>query len=194
MAGSESTDRWSRAKELFERAVELPPAERADFVARECAQDPDLLSEVTGLLRADAAPAGLLDRTLHAGSLVLEPEPVCEPLTAGTAIVLRSPRTSDVVRRPSNVMRTSGRPALSNTTGWDSSTSPARPARTFGPLASAARDFVRPSVDAISASPPPRFFTTGLASANPGASAIVTSAAASVRLVMAVSPGSKRGR
>ena len=86
MAGSESTDRWSRAKELFERAVELPPAKRADFVARECAQDPDLLSEVNGLLRADAAPAGLLDRTLHAGSLVLEPEPVCEPLAAGTAI------------------------------------------------------------------------------------------------------------
>jgi len=41
---------------------------------------------VTGLLRADAAPAGYRDRTLHAGSLGLEPEPDCEPLAAGTAI------------------------------------------------------------------------------------------------------------
>jgi eukaryotic-like serine/threonine-protein kinase len=86
MTAGENPDRWTRARALFERAVDLPPAERDDFVARECAQDPELLSEVTGLLRADASPAGLLDRTLHAESLGLGQEPGSAPLAAGTTI------------------------------------------------------------------------------------------------------------
>jgi eukaryotic-like serine/threonine-protein kinase len=86
MTEGENPDRWTRAKSLFERALELPPAERDDFIARECAQDPELLSEVTGLLRADAAPAGLLDRTLHAESLGLGSEPGTDPLASGTTI------------------------------------------------------------------------------------------------------------
>lgn len=56
--------RWQRIKQLFLAAAALPPAERAAFLARECAGDADLQTEVEALLRArppgDAAPtAGL---------------------------------------------------------------------------------------------------------------------------------------
>lgn len=87
MSPGDVPDRWTRAKELFACAVELPAGEQADFVTRACAGDDALLAEVTGLLRADAHPAGLLDRTLDAGSLGLAAEaPAGPPLAAGTTI------------------------------------------------------------------------------------------------------------
>ncbi|MCA9738803.1 MAG: serine/threonine protein kinase [Gemmatimonadetes bacterium] len=47
-------ERWSRARALFDRAVELPPEERDAFVLRETATDPALRREVHALLEADA--------------------------------------------------------------------------------------------------------------------------------------------
>src|SRR5688500_3121235 len=43
-------DRWQRIERLFLAASELPPAERAAFVDREAAGDPDLHAAVNGML------------------------------------------------------------------------------------------------------------------------------------------------
>ena len=51
-----------RLVELFERAVELPQPERAEFVETECAGDPQLRDRLTRLLRDDATDAPVLDR------------------------------------------------------------------------------------------------------------------------------------
>jgi formylglycine-generating enzyme required for sulfatase activity len=45
-------ERWKRLREIHARALELPPAERAAFVARECAGDEALQREVLALLAA----------------------------------------------------------------------------------------------------------------------------------------------
>jgi len=50
--------RWELAKELFHTALELPPAERAAFVAA-ATDDADVLAEVRGLLAAADADAVL---------------------------------------------------------------------------------------------------------------------------------------
>src|SRR5580700_3036493 len=42
-------DQWAEVEGLFQRAVELPPAERAAFLQREC-PDQDLLRDVASLL------------------------------------------------------------------------------------------------------------------------------------------------
>jgi eukaryotic-like serine/threonine-protein kinase len=49
---------WARIRELFEQALELAPTERAAFLARHCAGDDVLRSEVEDLLAADARAAG----------------------------------------------------------------------------------------------------------------------------------------
>ncbi len=55
-------ERHARATELFGRAVELGPTERAAFVASECRGDPELLREVQSLLshHRDESPSQLL--------------------------------------------------------------------------------------------------------------------------------------
>jgi eukaryotic-like serine/threonine-protein kinase len=47
-----ASDRFHRADAVFDRALDLPTEERAAFVARECAADPDLLAAVHRLLSA----------------------------------------------------------------------------------------------------------------------------------------------
>jgi len=47
--------RWQRISAIFERAVELPPAERAALLEHECAADAALRGEVEAMLSADAA-------------------------------------------------------------------------------------------------------------------------------------------
>ena len=44
--GKGSDDRWERLQELFSRAVELPPAERQSFVAKETSCDTELRTEL----------------------------------------------------------------------------------------------------------------------------------------------------
>ena len=44
-------DRWQRIEQLFLAASELPPADRAAFVDRETAEDPELRAAVNGMLR-----------------------------------------------------------------------------------------------------------------------------------------------
>jgi serine/threonine-protein kinase len=54
MAGAER-ERWREVQDLFHRALELEPARREAFLERQCAHDPALHAEVSGLL-ADALP------------------------------------------------------------------------------------------------------------------------------------------
>lgn len=57
---------WTRARTLFERAVELGDNELAAFLDRECNDDEELRGKVLQLLRADAATGGILDAPLDA--------------------------------------------------------------------------------------------------------------------------------
>jgi serine/threonine-protein kinase len=56
-------DRWRRADELFAAALDLDDGERADFLARECAGEPQLERDVSLLLRLATSAAGLPGRT-----------------------------------------------------------------------------------------------------------------------------------
>src|SRR5215212_9119941 len=47
------SERWRQVDELFERALERAPAERAPFLDAACAADPSLRREVEEMLRAD---------------------------------------------------------------------------------------------------------------------------------------------
>jgi eukaryotic-like serine/threonine-protein kinase len=57
-----NSERWQRAKAVFQAALERAPEERAAFVAAAIVDDAELRREVESLLRADAAGVSLLDR------------------------------------------------------------------------------------------------------------------------------------
>jgi Protein kinase domain len=78
-----SSDRWARTEKLFAAAVALPPADRAAFLSRECADDPTLRTEVEALLaHHDSAPE-FLERGLWGLALWHEPAPTTPPLSPG---------------------------------------------------------------------------------------------------------------
>ncbi len=56
-----TTDRWLRIEALHARALELPAAERMQFLARECGDDVALVDEVSSLLGEQDREPGLLD-------------------------------------------------------------------------------------------------------------------------------------
>ena len=47
------TDRWSLIEEIFQGALEQPPAERKQYVEAACENDKELLSEIESLLEND---------------------------------------------------------------------------------------------------------------------------------------------
>ncbi|MEO8276219.1 MAG: serine/threonine-protein kinase [Thermoanaerobaculia bacterium] len=53
--------RWRRLSALLDGAFELPPAERAVFLLRQCADDPELAREADSILAVEAS-SGILDR------------------------------------------------------------------------------------------------------------------------------------
>lgn len=53
-----SSDRWEKVGELFEQALALPPDERSDFLAKQCAGDESLRKEVEALLASEEAVDG----------------------------------------------------------------------------------------------------------------------------------------
>jgi tRNA A-37 threonylcarbamoyl transferase component Bud32/tetratricopeptide (TPR) repeat protein len=55
-------ERWSRVKALFSESVELPVAERPDFLSRQAADDTALMAEVQSLLEAHEQPGEFLDK------------------------------------------------------------------------------------------------------------------------------------
>ena len=57
-------ERWQRARGLFEQALEIATTERAEFLDRNCLEDPELRREVDSLLEADGAASGFLEAGL----------------------------------------------------------------------------------------------------------------------------------
>jgi eukaryotic-like serine/threonine-protein kinase len=66
-----NSERWQRAKAVFQAALEHPVEERAAFVAAAIGNDEELRREVESLLRADAAGASVLDRLPLADEAVI---------------------------------------------------------------------------------------------------------------------------
>jgi non-specific serine/threonine protein kinase len=56
-------DEWRRVRDVFDRAIDLPPAERAPFVAANCGSDMDLEGRVSALLEAYERADGFLETT-----------------------------------------------------------------------------------------------------------------------------------
>jgi len=57
---SSDLSQWMRAKELFNKALDLPTQQRVEFLQRECKGDAPLQVEVEALLAADAAASSFL--------------------------------------------------------------------------------------------------------------------------------------
>jgi len=57
-------ERWSRLKELFAAALDLPRAERDAFLLEACGPDAELRAELAELLRAAEVQDGFLLRCL----------------------------------------------------------------------------------------------------------------------------------
>ena len=55
----EKTRQWEKVKELFDAALQRPPAERSEFLRQACGPDDSLLKEVESLLSAYARSDGL---------------------------------------------------------------------------------------------------------------------------------------
>lgn len=68
MSDPDSTKRtWERSKDLFRRAIALPPAERKQFLRQQCTDDDDLLANVSRLLaEAEQTDTGLRDLVARA--------------------------------------------------------------------------------------------------------------------------------
>ena len=66
-----NSEKWKRAKTLFQAALERVPEERARFVAAAAENDEELRREVELLLQADAAGVSLLDRLPLADKFVV---------------------------------------------------------------------------------------------------------------------------
>ena len=56
------TERWNRLKPLFAAALDLPPAERDEFVASACGGDPELRLDLAELLRAADVEDGFIEQ------------------------------------------------------------------------------------------------------------------------------------
>lgn len=61
MNGGRRADRQQRLAELFEAAIELPPNERAGYVATACEHDEEIRAELTSLLASHAAAPDYLE-------------------------------------------------------------------------------------------------------------------------------------
>ena len=79
-------ERWARIEALLDAALDLPPAERAAFLRRECMDAADLLAEVSSILEAGERPDSLLDEPaarLAAPMLPNDELPVSPPARVG---------------------------------------------------------------------------------------------------------------
>ena len=66
-------DRWQRLQTLFDAAVELPPKQRADFLGRECSDDPALRERVAALVESSEAAGSFIERTVSSVAPPVEP-------------------------------------------------------------------------------------------------------------------------
>ena len=82
-------ERWRQVEALFDEALELPAEERRAFLEEACAGDPELRSEVEGLLAADEAAEGFLGRTLQERAAGLLQDPPAEGRELGPYRLVR---------------------------------------------------------------------------------------------------------
>ena len=61
-------ERWHLVENVYHDALGLPATERADFVRRACADDPELCREVESLLARDGSSGGPIDRLAWDGA------------------------------------------------------------------------------------------------------------------------------
>lgn len=60
-----TAQQWQTAENLFHTALELPPDDRAGWVAQACPEDPDLATAVIRMLEADASPGDEIRRVIR---------------------------------------------------------------------------------------------------------------------------------
>ncbi|MEZ5424727.1 MAG: protein kinase [Pyrinomonadaceae bacterium] len=60
-------ERWQQIVEIFERAVDLPDAERASYLDEACRGDGEIRDEVEAMLRADEEAADFIESPIMAG-------------------------------------------------------------------------------------------------------------------------------
>lgn len=84
--------RYENLKRVFHGAVDLPPDQRAEFVARECGSDATLRAEVENLLREHDAAEGFLDHPVRVTAVPDGPleAPGAESLRFASYSVLRT--------------------------------------------------------------------------------------------------------
>ena len=63
--GMTKPEKWERIGALFQRALELPVDERAEFLRQQCGDDESVRGEVASLVEAHAEAEGFLDRPAH---------------------------------------------------------------------------------------------------------------------------------
>lgn len=56
---------WQHAESLFHAALDLPPGDRAAWVAESCPEDPGLAGAVLRMLEADASPGDEIRRAVR---------------------------------------------------------------------------------------------------------------------------------
>ena len=56
--------RWQQIEDIFNRAAEVPAAERQKFIENLCREDEDLCREVLSLIEADGEEENILDETV----------------------------------------------------------------------------------------------------------------------------------
>lgn len=89
------TDRWAKVESLFHAALDLPAADRLNFVRDACAGDDELRHEVESLLEQDATAPGVIDRPAWQGaeSLLTLSAPAADrgggPFAAGQLVISR---------------------------------------------------------------------------------------------------------
>ena len=74
---------WAAIDELFANAADLPPAERARYLDRHCA-NAAVRHEVEGLLASDASAGGFLEDAIAAGTVLFEESR--DPLSSRTQV------------------------------------------------------------------------------------------------------------
>ena len=78
---------WKQARELFDRAMSLPPVERTAFLDEHCEADPDVRKQVESLLgESDQVAAGFLEESPFGGMARAQREASEDSLAAGTSV------------------------------------------------------------------------------------------------------------
>jgi hypothetical protein len=105
-------DRWRRLESLFLAAVDLPPAERHSFVARETGGDPVLGRELAGMLATMQTVASASPRRFRLSRAGLQRSPPGQAATA--ALIASSARSAGPgwawCSKPSVTMPSTARP------------------------------------------------------------------------------------